>query len=117
MSIESFDQLIGTWRPAGSGQNGSDGGGGEREMFHFSPLGHFVIEWTDGARPHVQICDLELTGEGFAYHNPDDGSVLELEAWMDGSSLVLVPPHGHRTVLRRVVEEMEAQDFEFFVKG
>jgi len=30
---------------------------------------------------------------------------------------VLIPPYGERTVLQRVVEEMEAQDAAFFVKG
>jgi hypothetical protein len=42
---------------------------------------------------------------------------MELRATRNGRSLVLVPPHGQKTILRRVVEELEAEDFAFFVKG
>lgn len=115
MAIESFDELIGTWRPAWSDKGGYQEE--ERELFHFSPLGHFVIEWTDGSRPHVQICDVSLTEDGFEYTNPSDGRAMRLRATMTGERLVLVPPHGHRTILRRVVEELEADDFSFFVDG
>lgn len=112
MAIEKFDDLIGTWAPAVSDRNG------ERQLFHFSPLGHFVMEWGSEGRPQVRICDLSLTRRGFAFTNRQDGTATELQASLalEGQRLVLVPPHGERTILRRVVEEMEAQDCAFFVK-
>ena len=113
MAIEHFDQLIGTWRPAWSDKDGYQT---ERELFHFSPLGHLVIEATDGRRPPVQICDLSLTDDGIEYTNPSDGSPTHLRAQLSGERLVLLPPHGHRTILHRVVQEMEADDSEFFVR-
>ena len=113
MAIERFEELIGTWQPAETAEGGDHE---EWELFHFSPLGHFVVEWTDGTRPHVQISDLALTEEGFEYTNPRDGSSVPLRASLCGERLVLVPPGGSRTILRRVVEELEAEDFEFFVE-
>jgi hypothetical protein len=116
MPIETFDELIGTWARAGSGRSAS-ASAAEREVFHFSPLGHFVMEWGDAEDPHVQICDVSLTEEGFVFRNRADGTAMELRATRNGRSLVLVPPHGQKTILRRVVEELEAEDFAFFVKG
>ncbi len=111
MAIEKFDDLIGTWARAGSEPEG------ERELFHFSPLGHFVMEWGKAEQAHVQICEMALTRRGFAFANRKEGTATELQATVEGESLVLVPPHGGKTILRRVVEEMEAQDCAFFVKG
>lgn len=114
MSIENFDDLIGTWEPATLSRRSAPC---EREAFHFSPLGHFVMEWGNEDDPHLQICDVVLTADGLECRNRRDGSILKLEASLRGRSLVLIPPHGQQTILRRVVEEMEAQDLEFFVKG
>jgi hypothetical protein len=86
-------------------------------VFHFSPLGHFVMEWGDAAKPRMRICDISLTADGFVFTSREDGTSMELRAECKGRSLVLIPPHGRRTILRRVVEEMEAQDYAFFVKG
>ncbi len=86
-------------------------------MFHFSPLGHFVMEWGDSSHPHLQICDVSLTEDGFAFQNREDGTAMELRATRSGRSLIVTPPHGQRTVLRGVVEEMEGQDLAFFVKA
>jgi hypothetical protein len=116
MPIENFEELIGTWTRAGSGRKAT-ATVSEREVFHFSPLGHFVMEWGDGERPHLQVCEVSLTEEGFAFRNRREGIAMELRASREGRSLVVIPPHGQRTILRRVVEEMEAQDFAFFVKG
>ncbi len=113
MTIESFDQLIGTWRPAWSDKDGYQA---ERELFHFSPLGHLVIESMDGRRPPLQISDVSLTDDGIQYTNPSDGSQTHLRAQFSGGRLVLLPPHGHRTILHRVVQEMVADDSAFFVK-
>ena len=55
--------------------------------------------------------------EGFEFTDRRNGTALELQASLRGRSLVLTSPHGQRTILRRVVEEMEARDWAFFVKG
>lgn len=115
MPIKKFDELIGTWTRVGSGRAAA-GTATEREVFHFSPLGHFVMEWGASEHPQLKICDVSLTEEGFVFESREDGTAMELRASRDGRSLVLTPPHGQRTILRRVVEEMEAEDFEFFVK-
>lgn len=114
MPIENFDDLIGTWAPATLNRSGQ---GGEREAFHFSPLGHFVMEWGDERGSHLQVCEVALTEEGFEFTDRRNGTALELQASLRGRSLVLTSPHGQRTILRRVVEEMEARDWAFFVKG
>ena len=113
MPIANFDDLIGTWAPATLGLEEE---GSEREVFHFSPLGHFVVEWGLKDEHHLQICDVTLTEDGLSCTDRQNGTVTDLRASLQGRSLILTPPHGQHTVLRRVVEEMEAQDLEFFVK-
>ena len=66
---------------------------------------------------HRQICEMALTDEGFAFTHRGNGGETALVASLDGDQLVIVPPHGERTILERVVEEMAAEDFEFFVRG
>lgn len=115
MAIEQFEDLIGTWERSRVGR--PEGDKEERELFHFSPLGHFVMEWGERDHPQLRICDVALTEGGFAFRSREDGTTMELQATCDGRRLVLIPPHGQRTILRRVVEELEAQDSAFFVKG
>lgn len=113
MPIEKFEDLVGTWVPSQRASEARD----NQEVFHFSPLGHFVMEWTHEQQRRLQICEMTLTEEGFTFTSQSDGHALELEAEMEESQLVLTPPHGQKTILRRVVEEMEALDAEFFVKS
>lgn len=113
MAIEKFEELVGTWIPSRRGPDVRD----NQEVFHFSPIGHFVMEWTHEQQRRLQICEMTLTEGGFTFTSQLDGHALELEAEMQDRELVLTPPHGQSTILRRVVEEMEAQDAEFFVKS
>ena len=114
MAIECFENLIGTWAPAGWSRGDASQ---QLELFHFSPLGHFVMEWREREETHRQICELVLTDEGFAFTHRGNGGETVLAASLHGDQLVLVPPHGEETILERVVEEMAEGDFEFFVRG